>query len=166
MNRHLDGALDGLDISDDSIARALAQLVSDCVEAKQMLSIVTNITIAIAVPGVPNTQLRITRTEFESMIRPALGETVTALRRAMQTSGVAPDDVAAVLLAGGCSRIPLVAEMVGSAFGRPVATDAHPKHAVALGAALSTPSAPRTRVKVLGDASGDVLVDRRSRHSP
>ena len=40
-----------------------------------------------------------------------------------------------MLLVGGSSRIPLVAEMVGAALGRPVAVDAHPKHAVALGAA-------------------------------
>jgi hypothetical protein len=41
-----------------------------------------------------------------------------------------------VLLVGGSSRIPLVAELVSSGLGRPVAVDAHPKHAVALGAAI------------------------------
>ena len=41
-----------------------------------------------------------------------------------------------MLLVGGSSRIPLVAEMVGAELGRPVAVDAHPKHAVALGAAI------------------------------
>jgi hypothetical protein len=50
---------------------------------------------------------------------------------------VQPDAISRVLLVGGSSRIPLVAEMVGSALGRPVATDAHPKHAIALGAAIA-----------------------------
>ena len=37
---------------------------------------------------------------------------------------------------GGSSRIPLVSQLVTAELGRPVAVDAHPKHAVALGAAL------------------------------
>jgi hypothetical protein len=45
--------------------------------------------------------------------------------------------VSRVLLVGGSSRIPLVAELVGAELGRPVATDAHPKHAIALGAAIA-----------------------------
>src|SRR5262249_5510980 len=43
--------------------------------------------------------------------------------------------LAAVLLAGGSSRIPLVSEIVSEAFGRPVRVSLHPKHTVALGAA-------------------------------
>jgi hypothetical protein len=42
-----------------------------------------------------------------------------------------------VLLVGGSSRIPLVAELVAADLARPVAVDAHPKDAVALGAALA-----------------------------
>jgi hypothetical protein len=41
-----------------------------------------------------------------------------------------------VLLVGGSSRIPLIGEMVTQALDRPVAVDAHPKLAVALGTAL------------------------------
>ncbi len=42
-----------------------------------------------------------------------------------------------MLLVGGSSRIPLIAEEVRKETGRPVAVDTHPKHAVALGAASS-----------------------------
>jgi YVTN family beta-propeller protein len=44
--------------------------------------------------------------------------------------------LAAVLLVGGSSRIPLIAQMVSEEFGRPTVVSTHPKHAVALGAAL------------------------------
>ena len=47
-----------------------------------------------------------------------------------------PSDIDHVLLVGGSSRIPLVAELVSARLGRPVAVDAHPKHAIALGAAI------------------------------
>jgi hypothetical protein len=70
------------------------------------------------------------------MIRPTLAETVTALERALRSASLSPAEVDHVLLVGGSSRIPLVAELVSSGLGRPVAVDAHPKHAIALGAAL------------------------------
>jgi Tol biopolymer transport system component len=79
----------------------------------------------------------ITRAELEPMIRPLLNDTIAALRRAFATADVEPADVRAVLLVGGSSRIPLVGEMITAELGRPVAVDAHPKHAIALGAALT-----------------------------
>ena len=42
-----------------------------------------------------------------------------------------------MLLVGGSSRIPLVAQLVSEQLGRPVAVDADPKNAIAKGAALS-----------------------------
>jgi hypothetical protein len=84
-------------------------------------------------PGL-QTQVRLTRTELEDALRPALRETVSSLRRAIDASGVPRGDVKAIVLAGGSSRIPLVNERV-SELGRPVALDAHPQHTVALGAA-------------------------------
>lgn len=81
------------------------------------------------------------------MIRPALGETVVALRRALAGAGVTPEQVSAVLLVGGTSRIPLVAHLLAGELGRPVAVDTNPKEAVCLGAALAAqvaaaPAAP------------------------
>ena len=86
----------------------------------------------MVVPGI-HTDVRLTRSEFEAMIRPPLGETVGALRRAVRSARLEPEQVDKVLLVGGSSRIPLVAEVVGAALGRPIAVDAHPKNAVALG---------------------------------
>ena len=48
-----------------------------------------------------------------------------------------------MLLVGGSSRIPLVARMISDALDRPTLVDAHPKYAVALGAAtLATELSP------------------------
>jgi molecular chaperone DnaK len=138
VNRHLNGALDRLDTNDPSVSAALARLRNDCTEAKQALSTDTDVRIQVLVPGVPQTEVRITRGEFESMIQPALSETVGALRRALRSAKVTPQEVAAVLLIGGSSRIPMVARLVGAELGRPVAVDAHPKYGVSLGAAMST----------------------------
>ena len=70
------------------------------------------------------------------MIRPRITETIAALGRAVKSAGLGFDGVDRILLVGGSSRIPLVAEMVRESTGRPIAVDAHPKHSMALGAAF------------------------------
>jgi non-specific serine/threonine protein kinase len=83
----------------------------------------------------------LTREQFESMISTPLAETTKALRRALQGAGVQPAEIKKVLLVGGSSRIPLVAEMVSAELGRPVAVDLHPKHSVAFGAGIAAGAA-------------------------
>jgi molecular chaperone DnaK (HSP70) len=136
VNRALRGALDRFDATDPSLAPALARLRADCVAAKEALSADSTVVIPVLLPGLKE-EVRLTRTEFEAMIRPAFVDTLGATRRALRSSGVAPADIDAVLLVGGSSRIPLVAQMVSAELGRPIAVDAHPKHLVALGAALA-----------------------------
>ncbi len=131
------GTLDDLDAG---TATGLAQLREECVDAKEALSSETDVTIPVLLPG-RHTEVRLTRTEFEAMIRPALDETLVALRRAIASAGVAVPDVSRVLLVGGSSRIPLVGQLVTAALDRPVAVDARPKDAIALGAALTAVAA-------------------------
>ncbi|PID54380.1 MAG: heat-shock protein Hsp70 [Micrococcales bacterium] len=131
-----ESSLEELDPEDPTTTQALARLRQDCVSAKETLSTDTDVTIPVVLPGV-QTQVRLTRAEFEAAIRPLLVRTVEALRRVIRTSGLDPQDLAAVLLAGGSSRIPLIAELVMADLGRPIAVDLHPKHTVALGAAIA-----------------------------
>ena len=131
----LGDAADDLDPADPATASALARLRDECRSAKEALSSDTDTDIPVLLPNL-HTEVRLTRVEFEAMIRPRIGETIDSLTRAIRSAGLEPADVSKVLLVGGSSRIPLVAEMVSAATGRPVAIDAHPKHAIALGAAL------------------------------
>jgi len=108
----------GLDHDDAATVAAVARLRQDCVEAKEALSSDTDVAIPVWLPHV-QTEIRLTRVELEHMIRPALADTITALQRALRSAGVAADEVTAVLLVGGSSRIPLVAELVGGQLGRP-----------------------------------------------
>ena len=81
-------------------------------------------------------EVTLTRAELEGMIRAPIESTIGTLDRVLSAARVDRTTLAAVLLVGGSSRIPLVAQMVSEAFGRPTVVGAHPKHAVALGAAL------------------------------
>jgi molecular chaperone DnaK len=132
----LDGAVSSLEEDDEVAVQAVARLRVECVEAKEALSRDVEVAIPVVLPTRATT-VRLTRAEFEAMIRPALAETITALRGALRSAGVSPEDVHAVLLVGGSSRIPLVGQMVSAELGRPIAVDAHPKHAVVQGAAAA-----------------------------
>ena len=124
-----------LDHTDAAVALGLNELRDACVEAKIALSTDTDTIIPVILPAV-QTQIRITRQEFETRVRPLIGDTVSSLRRAVTSAGVAADDLSRVLLVGGSSRIPLVGQMVSEELQRPVAVDADPKNAIATGAAL------------------------------
>ena len=128
-------AQEELDPDDPQAVAAVARLREECTIAKEGLSLDSETRVPVLLPTV-QTEVRLTRGELEALIRPTLAETVTALERALRSAGLTAADVDHVLLVGGSSRIPLVSELVSSGLGRPVAVDAHPKHAIALGAAI------------------------------
>ena len=125
-----------LDVEDPSVLSGLARLRRECIEAKEALSSDTEVSISVLLPGV-SAQVRLVRSEFEEMIRPALENTVDSLSRAIRSADLSAGDLGAVLLVGGSSRIPLVSQLVSAALGCPVVVDADPKTTIALGAALS-----------------------------
>jgi actin-like ATPase involved in cell morphogenesis len=149
VTQALEGVFDELDPEDEAAVAAVARLRQECTQAKEALSLDTEAVIPVLLPAT-QTEVRCTRSELENMIRPPLVETVTALERAVRSAGLEPTAVSHVLLVGGSSRIPIVAQMVSSELGRPIAVDAHPKHAVALGAAIVAARAGGVRI---GDAT-------------
>jgi len=135
-----DGALSELDLRDPQTLVAYARLRQDCILAKEALSVDTETVLPVFLPG-RHFDVRITRSDFEDMVRAPIESTIGALSRTLHSAQVAPTDLSAVLLVGGSSRIPLVARMVAAELGCPTVVDTHPKHAVALGAATLVASA-------------------------
>ncbi|MFK0003830.1 Hsp70 family protein [Paenarthrobacter sp. NPDC090522] len=133
---HLGDAVQALDADDPATLSALSRLKRECREAKEALSLDSETSISVALPGTQQA-IRLVRSEFEAMIEPQVQDTLDALGRSLQAVHVEPEDLTAVLLIGGSSRIPLVAELVSAELERPVAVDADPKSSICLGAALS-----------------------------
>ena len=137
---HVDAVLDGLvssaDAADPQVIAGQARLREECRRAKEALSNDTDVTIPVSIPGV-QTEVRLTRDELEQMVRPRIAETVKALQRTIVSAGITTAEVSRVLLVGGSSRMPIVAQVVRDAIDRPVSIDADPKMAIATGAALS-----------------------------
>lgn len=136
--RHVISA-SGLDVSvlsvDDPDTRlALSQLRREAVDAKEALSFDSDVTIPVLIPPI-RSSVRLTRSEFEDMIDEALETTLGVLENAIDSADLTADQLEAILLIGGSSRIPLVAQRLSERFDRPLAVDADPKASIALGAA-------------------------------
>jgi molecular chaperone DnaK len=142
VRAHLGAAWTGLDFADPMVITAAAALRRECTEAKKALSSDTEVTIPVMLPGV-STQVRMVRSEFEQLVAPAVDATLDAMRDAMGSAGLTPADLSAVLLVGGSSRIPFVAQRVSTELDVPVTVDSDPKAVVAIGAALAV--SPRVR---------------------
>jgi Fe-S protein assembly chaperone HscA len=79
---------------------------------------------------------RITRAEFEQLIRPLVERTIQPVRQALADAGLEPSEVDEAVLVGGSTRVPLVRRLVSELFGRTPHSELNPDEVVALGAAV------------------------------
>ncbi|WP_285319526.1 Hsp70 family protein [Pseudarthrobacter sp. lyk4-40-TYG-27] len=153
--QHTGTVLADLDPADPAVMGALSRLRRECVEAKEALSADSEATIPVLLPGVQQ-QVRLVRAEFEALIEDPVRDTVDALEQSLARLHLEAADLSAVLLIGGSSRIPLVAQLVSEQLGRPIAVDADPKSSICLGAAVAAVLAHAAAAPALAAASGPV----------
>ena len=113
---------------DAAAQRSLLQLA--CV-AKQELSEQQSVSLAYG-----GWQGELSRAQFEALLEPLLARSLKACRRAVRDAGIEVEDVAAVVMVGGSTRVPCVREAVGRLFARTPLTDIDPDQVVAIGAAI------------------------------
>ncbi|NWD70800.1 Fe-S protein assembly chaperone HscA [Pseudomonas gingeri] len=78
----------------------------------------------------------LTREAFDALIEPMVARSLKACRRAVRDSSVELDEVQAVVMVGGSTRVPRVREAVAEMFGRQPLTEIDPDQVVAIGAAI------------------------------
>jgi len=77
-----------------------------------------------------------TRAELESLSGPLIARTLDTCRFSLETVGVGVKDLGRLLLVGGATRMPLVAQRAEEYFRRPAVRGVNPDEVVALGAAI------------------------------
>ncbi|SFU09142.1 Fe-S protein assembly chaperone HscA [Pseudomonas marincola] len=78
----------------------------------------------------------LTRELFDALIEPMVAQSLKACRRAVRDAGIEIEDVGAVVMVGGSTRVPRVRQAVAEMFGRQPLTDIDPDQVVAIGAAI------------------------------
>ena len=78
----------------------------------------------------------LTREAFDALIEPMVARSLKACRRAVRDSNMELDEVQAVVMVGGSTRVPRVREAVAEMFGRQPLTEIDPDQVVAIGAAI------------------------------
>ena len=145
----------GIDVRQDPMA--LQRLKEACEKAKIELSSGTATDINLPfitadASGPKHLQQNLTRAKFESLIVELVQRSIEPCRKALEDAGLKPGDIDDVLLVGGSTRIPMVANKVKEFFERDPNKGVNPDEVVALGAAIQG--------GVLGgDVSGVQLLD-------
>ncbi|MFI6822114.1 Hsp70 family protein [Micromonospora sp. NPDC050187] len=147
VDRQLDGAVTALDPTDPGTTSVLAAVQRNCMLAKEALSSHDKAEIRVPLPESVR-HVTVTREAFEQMITPPVETTIETFRRTLTAAGITLQDLTAVLLVGGSSQIPLVNRMLRDTLRRPIMINTHPKHAVALGAAMLS-AAPRPAARAI-----------------
>ena len=80
--------------------------------------------------------VRITKQDFNELIAPLIARTITSCHNALKDAGLKIEQIDAVVMVGGSTRVPAVKEAVKQFFGREVYDKLNPDEVVALGAAV------------------------------
>jgi molecular chaperone DnaK len=129
----------GIDVSKDKMV--LQRLKEAAEKAKIELSstMETDINLPFLTAdqnGPKHLNVKLSRAKFEAMIDPLVERSLEPCRKCLKDSGLEPKDLHEVILVGGSTRIPKVAEAVKKLFGKEPNRSVNPDEVVAVGAAV------------------------------
>ncbi len=132
-------AQSGLDLSNDKLA--LQRLKEAAEKAKIELSSKTSTDVNLPyltadATGPKHFNITLTRAKLESLVADLIERTIEPCKKALKDAGLTTSQINEVILVGGQTRMPKVAETVKEFFGREPHKGVNPDEVVALGAAI------------------------------
>ena len=146
---------DGVDLSKDKIA--MQRLKDAAEQAKKELSSATSTNInlqylSMSESGPIHLDEKLTRSNFQEMTADLLERTKVPFHNVIKDAGVKVSDIDHVVLVGGSTRMPAVADVVRELTGKDPNKGVNPDEVVAVGAALQAGV-------IQGDRSDVLLID-------
>lgn len=131
----------GIDLRGDP--SALQRIIEAAEQAKKELSTQFNTEILLPfitadATGPKNINMSISRAKLENMTDELVRRTIMPCQNALEDAGITADDIDAVLLVGGMTRMPAIQEVVKEVFGKEPERNVNPDEAVAIGAAIQS----------------------------
>ena len=125
-----------IDINENPKARF--RVLAACEKLKKILS--ANLQGPINIESLMNdvdVRGMLKREELEELVRPLLERVTKPLEQALAEAKLKPEDLDAVEMVGGCTRVPALKNAVQEFFGRPLSFTLNQDEAIARGAAFS-----------------------------
>ncbi|CAI4412537.1 CDA_G0014090.mRNA.1.CDS.1 [Saccharomyces cerevisiae] len=129
----------GIDLSNDRMA---VQRIREAAE-KAKIELSSTLSTEINLPfitadaaGPKHIRMPFSRVQLENITAPLIDRTVDPVKKALKDARITASDMSDVLLVGGMSRMPKVADTVKKLFGKDASKAVNPDEAVALGAAI------------------------------
>lgn len=133
----------------DLNASAQRQALAEACRAKEALSVQSSVAVSLG-----DWRGELSRDAFNQLIEPWVARSLKACRRAIRDSGIELDEVNAVVMVGGSTRVPRIREAVNDLFGVAPLTDIDPDQVVAIGAAIQAET-----LAGIGDTPDLLLLD-------
>lgn len=143
----------GIDLRNDR--QALQRLKEAAEKAKIELSSALNTEINLPfvtadASGPKHLNMNLSRAKFESLVDNLIRRSISPCEQALKDAGYTKNDINAVILVGGMTRMPAVQEAVKNFFGKEPSRGVNPDEVVAMGAAI--------QAGVLGGDVKDILL--------
>jgi molecular chaperone DnaK len=129
----------GIDLKEDNAA--MQRLRDEAEKAKIELSTTNEVNINLPfltadADGPKHFEHKLTRAKLESLVGELIEKTAVPCEKALKDAGLTINDINAVVLVGGMTRMPAVQEKVKKIFGKDPMKGVNPDEVVAIGAAI------------------------------